>query len=413
MLNEKSNNNIIPAWSLNKIDDFLSITTIKGIDKGFLLALQVNIFAVDNSGIGHLLEHIIVNKTRELTQKTTSLKDDYFITGVTYPNYVVFYIGAESHEKFNLVLEAFLEVYSSISGCEKIYTSLVDDISDYNSIISELIRREKDRISVIWQNFYEKRFANTKYRFNSGGHSTMLKSKSFEEVELFWKENCFSNVEIVMCAEGFEDKIKTKLLELRNSCGTKFNKSKMKSEKSIIPISYNRYKTKYDSSFSCGIGIVNKKGIGTDYLESLLFNVVINNDKVKKGLDFLYENATPYGMFYFGIHSKKKNDKVNVEFFFDLLMKIVLEVDENFVKKVSRDITKRLQVLELDYRQKSLELSARILQRFRRDQNLDESIVLPGKYAAFDGRQLKRELIDFVKSFADDADNNRILFCYQ
>ena len=169
MLCEKSKNPL-PTWSLNKIDDFLSITTIKGNNKGFLLALQINIVAFDNSGVGHLLEHIIVNKTRELAQKTTSLKDDFFITGVTYPNYIVFYIGAESHEKFFLIFEAFLKVYSSISDCEKIYTSLINDINDPNSIISELIRREDDRISVIWQNFYKKRFANTGYRFNLGGH---------------------------------------------------------------------------------------------------------------------------------------------------------------------------------------------------------------------------------------------------
>lgn len=119
--------------------------------------------------------------------------------------------------EFNIIVEAFIEVYSCLSGCGKIYTSLVDDANDPNSIISELRRREKERISVIWQNFYTKIFADTEYRYNSGGHSTKLKNRSFEEVIQFWKDHCFSKVEIVMSAPQFEDKIKVKLLKLYNS----------------------------------------------------------------------------------------------------------------------------------------------------------------------------------------------------
>ena len=137
------------------------------------------------------------------------------------------------------------------------------------------------------------------------------------------------------------------------------------------------------------------------------------NDKVKRGIDFFYENATPYGMFYFGIHTKKRNNQLEADFLFDLLMKTVSEANEDFIEKVSLDIIKRLQVMEIDDRQKCLELTARILQRYRRNQEIDESIILPGKYVSFNGQQLKRELIDFVTIFADDADNKEILFCYQ
>lgn len=42
MLNAKIHTaNGLPNWSLDKIDDLLSITTITGIDRNFLLALQV------------------------------------------------------------------------------------------------------------------------------------------------------------------------------------------------------------------------------------------------------------------------------------------------------------------------------------------------------------------------------------
>lgn len=161
------------------------------------------------------------------------------------------------------------------------------------------------------------------------------------------------------------------------------------------------------------MGIVNKKNFRTEYIESLLFNVVSSNNKVKRGLDFLYENATPYGMFYFGIHTKKRKNGIKADILFDLLLQIVMETNEDFIEKISRDITKRLQVLDLDDRQKCIELAARILQRFRRNQDLDKSIILPESHVSFDGHHLKGELLDFIEVFKGDADNKEILFCYQ
>lgn len=58
--------------STNIIDNSLSITTISKFNHYYVLALQTKIQAFDNSGIGHLFEHLIIDKANEILESQTS-----------------------------------------------------------------------------------------------------------------------------------------------------------------------------------------------------------------------------------------------------------------------------------------------------------------------------------------------------
>lgn len=405
--------NYLQDISTKIIDDSLSITTISDFENYYVLSLQMKIEAFDNSGIGHLIEHLIIDKAYEILKEKKDLVSNTHISGATYPNYIIFYIDSCSYTDFCAALDAFLYVFANFGECKYIYNRdrLNRDRTDAISIIAELERRENDRISVIWHNFYSKRFRETEYQFNSGGYSSTIYCRTFEELNDIWESHSLNKVDVVLSVPQFKNEVIDKILKLHDR--RKICNKMCSFNTDILPKNNNRYKTNLSNSFSYGIGIVNKVNIGSEFKESLLFNSCAKYEKVRRGVDFLYDNAAVYGMFYFGIHTTKSCDYICSDDLFDMFFQMLNDVNVNYIETVSKVLIERLQLTNLDDNNKCIEIIARIMQRFRRNQLIDETIFkLPGE-TKLSGKELKDGLTHMLTDFRNDIDNKELLFCFQ
>lgn len=405
--------NYLQDISTRIIDDSLSITTISEFENNYVLSLQMKIEALDNSGIGHLIEHLIIDKAYEILKEKKILNFNAHISGATYPNYIIFYIDSFLYADFCVALDTFLYVFTNFDECRYIYNreKLNRNREDSNSIIAELERREKERMSVIWQNFYSKRFSETEYQFNSGGCSSIIYCRTFQKLNDIWESYSQNKVDVVLSVPRFKNEVIDKILKSHDR-RKMYNKIYLFNT-DILPISNNRYQTNLSSSFSYGIGIVNKENIGSEFKESLLFNVCVKHEKVRRGVDFLYDNATVYGMFYFGIHTAKSCDYICSDDLFDLFFQTLDDINVKHIETVSKLLIGRLQLTNLDDNNKCIEIIARVMQRFRRNQFIDETMFELSREAKLSGKELKDDLMHMLIDFKNDIDNRELLFCFQ
>lgn len=409
-MNEKKLN-YFQDISTKIVDDSLSITTITAIDDYYVLALQTKIEAFDNSGIGHLYEHLIIDRAYEMLKERKILDLNTHIYGATYPNYIIFYIDSSSYICFCEAIDIFFLLFENIGECRNLYNTDRGNKDRPNSIYAELERRENNRISVIWQNFYYKRFCNTEFKFNSGGYSSELYLRSFDEIKCIWEKCSQNKVNVVLSVPQYRNIVRDKILSLHRS--RKFGQNDGFFDSSVLPINKNRYETDLPSSFSYGIGIVNSSNIGNDFWESLLYNTCSRNERIRRGVDLIYDNAAAYGMYYFGIHTIKKYDHICSSELYDMFLQFVCEVDDDSIEAMAKQLDDRLKLIDLDEKRKCIEIIARIMQKFRRNQIINESLFGFDNICELNGQELKASLVHMLTDFRNIPENNELLFCYQ
>lgn len=397
-----------PLFHWKEQNDKLRFGHLTGIEGAYLFAVQVKIVANDHTGIAHLLEHIIVTKTRELLSTSVTFNDQCFITGVTYPNHVVFYVISNQYKKFEIMVDALLNAYLEIDDTEHLYNALIFDTSDEASVISELIRREKDRLSVIWQRFYHERYKDTEYAFNSGGRSDQLCKRSFEAVNSFWMQHRFNKVDVMICGNAINSALIDRVHHTFNE-GCKFSGDAVYKNNLCLEPSQH-YVTMYKNSYSYGIGLVNEHK-NSDFIESLLYNLV-RDHKGDIKYDCVYENSTPYGMLYFGLHLSQKHE-VSSDMLFDLLLKVVNQLDDEVIRKKALLIKERIELINLDAMTKYLEVTARCFQKLRRRHSLTYDEMITCNYDTENGHVLKQHLIDFIMNLKSFPANHQLIACYQ